>query len=119
MWHVNTHLTLDSHERTLEVHELLKWIDTLKTQYPQDKLLITGDFNAIASETGITDMSKLFLDSWAAFSGSTRLGYTFPADVPTRRIDYVFLPMHSKVHNVVMQSTTASDHRPVFVQATV
>ncbi|MGH3875966.1 MAG: endonuclease/exonuclease/phosphatase family protein [Actinophytocola sp.] len=71
-------------------------------------VVLTGDLNAPPTELEITTLTQLLHDSHAAGHGD---GFTYPAEAPTARIDYVLSdgqPVHSKV-----LPTVASDHRPV------
>lgn len=75
--------------------------------------LLGGDLNANPSESSISSLLQQFTDAWAR--GGSGSGYTIPALLPTRRIDYVLLgsawtsPLTASVVNAASQS----DHRPV------
>jgi endonuclease/exonuclease/phosphatase (EEP) superfamily protein YafD len=69
----------------------------------KEPVVLTGDLNAIPTAPEITTITEHLRDGGNAF--------TYPAPVPTARIDYVLtngLPLFSKV-----LPTEASDHRPV------
>ena len=40
------------------------------------------------------------------------MGYTFPSDAPTRRLDYIFVTDDVKVTSTVIPNVTVSDHLP-------
>lgn len=72
-------------------------------------VVLTGDLNAVPTAPEITTITAHLRDGGSAF--------TYPADVPTARIDYVLttgLPLYSKV-----LPTAASDHRPVLTALAV
>jgi endonuclease/exonuclease/phosphatase family metal-dependent hydrolase len=55
-------------------------------------------------------------DAWPSSAGS---GFTYPADHPAKRIDYVLLSPHFRVRSAIVPVTEASDHRPVVVELTM
>jgi len=74
----------------------------------RESVVLTGDLNAPPTEPEITTLTALLADSHAAGHGD---GFTYPAEAPTARIDYVLSdgrPLRSTV-----LPTVASDHRPV------
>ncbi|CAN5654144.1 hypothetical protein BH18ACI5_BH18ACI5_23420 [soil metagenome] len=77
-------------------------------------VLAAGDFNA---EPG-SQVHKLMLagglrDAWLECAAGD--GFTYPADKPVKRIDYLFLadPLHCTDARVI--ESTVSDHRPLLV----
>ena len=80
-------------------------------------MIITGDFNASPSSNVISIMTSSCIDNWSLHHNDE--GFTFPADIPTRRIDYVFTTkqnLNLKSLGAFIPNTLASDHRPVVVQ---
>lgn len=71
-----------------------------------EPVVLTGDLNATPDAPEVTTLTTHLRDSHRH-----GLGYTYPAEAPKSRIDYVLtggLPLTSRV-----LPTTASDHRPV------
>ena len=53
-------------------------------------------------------------DTWLTAAGP---GFTYPADTPAERIDYVFVSPNAKVDTAFVPVVpAASDHRPVVVE---
>ena len=108
---VTTHLDyqfLDG--RVFETEQLLKALEDVR-----GPLIVAGDFNEEPPGGAYGMMLKAgFADAWAREAAA---GLTYPADKPTKRIDYVF---HRGLGDGVQASATvpdtlASDHRPVIV----
>ena len=104
----NTHLDYrsDPSVRETQVAEMLD----VAGRYSGPQLLL-GDLNA---RPGSPELDPLFdtrfTDAWDESQGP---GYTFPADDPDRRIDYILHTDDFEVVNVYVVETEASDHRPV------
>ena len=77
----NTHLALTSAEREIQVKEIVEIAS--KTEGPK---VILGDLNA---KPDSHEMQPLFASYKDAFADQND-AYTIPADLPTRRIDYIF-----------------------------
>lgn len=93
--------------RSIQVSRLLRV--TRKIQGP---LVVVGDFNTPPRGRLYRRMCREFTDSFAASGWGC--GYSFRANAPVMRIDYVFVgnglcPVGCKVPSVL----PASDHRPV------
>jgi len=108
---VTTHLDYQWLEgRLFETEQLLKALEDVR-----GPLLVVGDFNEEPPGGAYEMMLKAgFVDAWTQESG---VGLTYPADKPTKRIDYVF---HRGLGGDVQATATvpdtlASDHRPVVV----
>ncbi|MFC4852361.1 endonuclease/exonuclease/phosphatase family protein [Actinophytocola glycyrrhizae] len=96
---MNTHLQHDSAASRL----LQSAVVADAVVASKEPVVLTGDLNAVPAAPEITTLTAHLRDGGNA--------YTYPADVPTARIDYVLtngLPLFSKV-----LPTAASDHRPV------
>ncbi len=70
--------------------------------------ILAGDFNA---EPG-TPSIDLVLSSRNA-AGDVHAGPTFPADAPTRRLDYIFAPSRWELLEFRILEDTVSDHLPI------
>ncbi len=102
---LNTHLQHDSAASRL----LQATVVADSVTASREPVVLTGDLNAVPTAPEITTLTAHLRD------GGTDL--TYPADVPTARIDYVLttgLPVSSRV-----LPTEASDHRPVLATLAV
>jgi endonuclease/exonuclease/phosphatase family metal-dependent hydrolase len=107
---VTTHLDYQYEDgRVFETQQLLDGLKDVK-----GPLIIVGDFNDVPSGGAYKLMRQTFDDVWAS-SQATAEGFSYPADKPTKRIDYIFTrtadQIRSKRARVV--ETLASDHVPV------
>lgn len=105
----NTHLDYrpDPSARRQQVAEMLVHIGD-----PGIPTLLFGDLNAQPNAPEIQPLLHKLTDTWPASAGS---GFTYPADTPVRRIDYVLISRHFRVRSASVPITSASDHRPVVV----
>lgn len=111
---VATHLGLHQGERVIHAGELLQMVDG--QPYPA---FVGGDFNELPTGPSVRAMITAGLvDAWDARAGAGE-GMTYPADEPTARIDYLFVPDRIRVEGVEVVGTAAamaaSDHRPLVV----
>ncbi|MBI3587389.1 MAG: endonuclease/exonuclease/phosphatase family protein, partial [Ignavibacteriales bacterium] len=93
-------------------------------QYAPRPVIVCGDFNDTPKSRTVTLMKERFIDSWE-ISGAGP-GFSFPADTPKQRIDYVFLSKNTVQHQKAflmlrpvsarVLQTDASDHLPVLVE---
>lgn len=74
--------------------------------------LLFGDLNAPPDAPEIQPLLERLHDAWPTSAGA---GLTDPADVPSKRIDYVLTSKHFRVRSATVPVTLASDHRPVVV----
>lgn len=122
---VTTHL--DYQHADGRLFETRQMLDALKDV--RGPLIVTGDFNEEPPGQAYELMGGAgFADGWrrargpsAEFPGD---GATYPADKPTKRIDYVFYrglgedrpPEDDEDASQVVPDTLASDHRPLVVR---
>ena len=102
-----THLShIDAAESLAQVE------DVLTALAPLPRSILMGDMNARPSSEEIQTVTATHADVWnQAGLGD---GFTAPADVPTSRIDYIFLDSSwPAAIEATVPETTASDHRPV------
>jgi endonuclease/exonuclease/phosphatase family metal-dependent hydrolase len=106
----NTHLDYrkDPAVRTTQVQQMLGFIGDLAVP-----TLVFGDMNAAPDAPELQPLLARLHDAW---SSSTNPGFTYPADVPRERIDYVLVSPQFTVRSVRVPDTQASDHRPVVVE---
>jgi endonuclease/exonuclease/phosphatase (EEP) superfamily protein YafD len=77
--------------------------------------LLGGDLNSIPSSAVATMLEQAGWKDLYAECGSGGL-YSFPADVPAKRIDYLFASDDAVCRNASVLNTQASDHRPVLFE---
>jgi endonuclease/exonuclease/phosphatase family metal-dependent hydrolase len=108
---VTTHLDYQFEDgRVFEAEQLLKALADVR-----GPLVVAGDFNQEPHGGAYEMMLKAgFADAWAQDAAA---GLTYPADKPTKRIDYVFhRGLGADVHATAsVPDTLASDHRPLVV----
>lgn len=107
---VTTHLDYQYQDgRLFETEQLLKFLDDVK-----NPLVLVGDLNDEPVGTAYKLMLSKFEDSWLAgrVKGD---GLSYPADKPSKRIDYIFIRKGDGVRakKVWVANTLASDHVPV------
>jgi endonuclease/exonuclease/phosphatase family metal-dependent hydrolase len=106
----NTHLDYRSDPRVRErqVQEMLYYIGDASTP-----TIVFGDLNATPDAPELRALIERLHDAWPAANGA---GWTYPAESPIKRIDYVLASAHFGVVRAAVPVTDASDHRPVVVQ---
>ncbi|MDT5272540.1 MAG: hypothetical protein QOH49_4726 [Acidobacteriota bacterium] len=114
---VTTHLDYQWGEgRIFEAEQLLKALADVR-----GPLLVVGDFNEEPPGGAYDMMLKAgFADVWQSCPTCAQDpagGLTYPADKPTKRIDYIFYRgLDDDEHaNASVPDTLASDHRPLVV----
>lgn len=102
-----THLDYraDPRVREAQVGEMLQYLAA--TPMPT---IVAGDLNAGPDAPELQPLRRRLRDAW---SGQTDSGYTYPAERPTKRIDYVLVTPAFLVRSAQVLETRASDHRPV------
>lgn len=81
----------------------------------REKILL-GDMNAAPNAPELAPLFQYFNDILAMpnhSTGETSDNYTFPADNPNERIDYILTTQGIKAASYSIINTLASDHRPV------
>ena len=107
---VTTHLDYQFADgRLFETEQLLRLVDRLP-----GSLIVAGDFNDEPSGGAYKLMMTKFEDVWLR-SKAAGAGLTFPANKPTKRIDYIFYRASDRlrVKKAWVVDTPASDHLPV------
>ena len=102
----------DDAERMLNLAQFCE----LLPGYAGAPVAIAGDFNDFPGKPVHARMSERFRDAWVEGGGGD--GFTFPANKPTERIDYIWLEKSAPltVRQVQVLPTEASDHRPLCVE---
>ena len=121
---VTTHLDYQSAEgRLFEARQMLRALAEVR-----GPLVVTGDFNEEPRGAAYALMREAgFADGWRRSHGASAespgAGLTYPADKPTKRIDYVFYrgvgedrpPADDEDASEAVPNTLASDHRPIVI----
>jgi endonuclease/exonuclease/phosphatase family metal-dependent hydrolase len=108
---LNTHLDASpaDHYRLQEVDTLTRLVNQLAAQ---GSVLLGGDLNATPESVVLHRITEgRWRDAWKFCGQGT--GFTYPAQAPVKRIDYLVLPSSLKCDSARVISTDASDHRPV------
>lgn len=103
----NTHLQHDSQsERIAQVDAIREIIGT-----PEDSVVLVGDLNARPDTPEIAAITERLRDAWVAAGVGD--GYTYPAEDPYARIDYVLTSDDVVARAAAVVTSDASDHLPV------
>src|SRR6185503_2962967 len=105
-----THLDYrkDPSVRRTQIAEMLARIGAV-----DNPTALLGDLNASPDAAELQPLFARLRDTWLTTGGP---GFTYPADTPTARIDYVLVSPNGKVDTAFVPVVpTASDHRPVVV----
>lgn len=111
---VNTHLDASREEgyRLQEAAHILTLVERSRTS--RLPIIAGGDFNAEpGSEVHKRLLAAGLRDAWMECGRGD--GFTYPADKPIKRIDYLFLTGSLKCTSARVLETTISDHRPLLV----
>jgi endonuclease/exonuclease/phosphatase family metal-dependent hydrolase len=112
---VNTHLdaSRDDHYRRQEARTILAI-----ARAAGSLVLVGGDFNSTPDSEVQAEIRQGGLrDAWLECGRGN--GFTYPADTPTKRIDYLYLTGTATCTRAEVLETTASDHRPLLVTVQV
>jgi endonuclease/exonuclease/phosphatase family metal-dependent hydrolase len=105
----DTHLDYrsDPSVRQRQVTDMLSYIGE-----SSGPTLLFGDLNASPDKMELQPLLARLRDTWPPSAGA---GFTYPADQPRERIDFVLASSHFRVRSASVLATLASDHRPVVV----
>lgn len=119
----NTHFGSEGNDssRVTAVSDL----KSIMKMYSSRPTILCGDFGDIPSSRVVTQLKEEYLDAWEA--SGTWEGFTFPSDVPKKRIDYMFTnslhthdstltAVHLRPLSAHVVRSLASDHRPLVVE---
>jgi endonuclease/exonuclease/phosphatase family metal-dependent hydrolase len=106
---VTTHLDYQHVDgRLFEAEQLLAALKAVESP-----LIVVGDFNDVPAGKTYQLMQRGFIDAWA--SNPVDEGFSYPADKPAKRIDYIFFRPSDRFRTkrAWVVNTLASDHIPV------
>jgi len=78
--------------------------------------ILMGDLNAGPEAEELEPLFRGLGDAWLQAELDASAGHTYPADQPTKRIDYVLVSPALRVLGARVMPTDASDHRPVVAE---
>jgi len=109
---VTTHLDYQYEDgRVFETEQMLRFLTEVK-----GPLIIVADMNDEPTGDAYKMMVPNFDDAWVA-SRAKGEGFSFPADKPIKRIDYIFYrAAELKAKRAEVVETLASDHVPVMAE---
>ncbi len=109
----NTHLQHNSAvERTAQAQRIAELLADSR-----EPVVLVGDLNARPDAPELTPLFEHYDDAWT--EGGTGDGFTYPAESPNARIDYVLVSPEIAVSKATVFSTLASDHLPLTADVTV
>ena len=104
----NLHLGLNSTERYSDLKEIVLPL-IKRAKMPA---VLGGDFNTTPESPEISLVNEHLRDSFFANTGDCK--FTFPADQPKARIDYIFINGELELNDCrIIYPTLASDHLPL------
>ncbi len=110
---VTSHLDFQYEDgRLFEAQQLLAALKDVK-----GPLIVVGDFNDTPADGAYQLMRSMFDDSWSQSRGGDE-GWSYPADKPAKRIDYIFTRESDRIRakRAWIVETLASDHVPVVAE---
>lgn len=108
---VTTHLDYQYDDgRLFETEQLLRLLDRV-----EGPLIVTGDFNDEPNGSAYKLLLTKFADAWVRGKGE---GFSYPANKPAKRIDYIFYRESDRmrVKKAWVVDTLSSDHLPVMAE---
>ncbi|MDI6906727.1 MAG: endonuclease/exonuclease/phosphatase family protein [Thermoanaerobacterales bacterium] len=98
-----THLGLDAGERREQVAAILE----ILRRY-DGPLILAGDFNCRREDPELEELHSFLRDT-----APDALPYTYPAERPSVKADYIFVSPHFTCHSLYAPHSPASDHLPL------
>lgn len=116
LWFATTHLHhANDSIREDQVKALNELFAPIATQ--KQPAIVCGDFNAVPESTAMKEIAQ----AWK-ISGADQTLLTFPAQTPSRQIDYVIVRPANEFRIIsiaVVEDGVASDHRPLLVEIAI
>lgn len=117
---VNLHLHYRSKQhRFVQTDRLLAWLrEKQKQRHPHwaTPLIVCGDMNNPGHHSDATATLLSHLSDYGDYTLHPQSGRTFPSPLPTRLLDFVFLPTACHQAKSEVIRSFLSDHRPVLVE---
>src|SRR5699024_930018 len=117
VWFYVTHLDENAEDPTTRAKQVKDILDITSNHKNN---VLDGDFNTPQNASDVhelTPLLQIFTDTWVVTQDSD--GYTWPADSPVMRIDYIFTSPEIQVDSTQLIPTLASDHLPVTADVTL
>ena len=110
---VNTHV--DPSDAAARAQELRQVADLARQQQTDGRsLVVGGDLNATPDDPGLAALRDAgFRDAWMECGSGD--GFSYPADKPVKRIDYLWLSGSLRCASARVLESQVSDHRPLLV----
>lgn len=116
----STHLDYRG-DPTVREMQVADTLEILAEDGPGATQILMGDFNATPDAAELAPLWQVLTDAWTVAGDGD--GFTFPADAPDRRIDYVTVSAGVSVEGAFVPAdgpaATSSDHRPTVVDLEV
>lgn len=106
LWNTHIDYRPDDSERRLNAAEILA-----RQEASDVPVILCGDFNDLPGSAVYSQLTATFRDSRAGDASA----FTYPAEMPKKRIDWVLLTPTWEVVEAWVPETVASDHRGVVV----
>lgn len=105
---INTHLHHISTDATIREQQIASILHFLEGN-PMRRLVLAGDLNSQPMEPVLRSLEAVGLRDLVGESG-LQPGFTFPADAPTRRIDYILASPDVGLRELTIPLDVISDH---------
>ncbi len=111
---IDTHLdpSSDDHWRRQEANTIASLFAEARRR--GELVIAGGDFNSTPESAVQTALRAGMRDSWTECAKDD--GFTYPADAPVKRIDYLYLADSVRCRSARVVDTRVSDHRPLLVE---
>lgn len=105
---INTHLHHTFEDVTIREEQAASILHFLEGS-PIQRLALTGDLNAQPMQPALLSLQAIGLRDLVTESGQTP-GFTYPADAPVRRIDYILASPDVTLRALAIPTDAISDH---------
>lgn len=85
-------------------------VKTILANLPEENAILMGDLNVMPDNKQLDPIRERMTD---AVTASDDVSFTFPADKPNRKIDYIFVSKNIKPLSFKAENIVLSDHLPV------
>ncbi len=120
---VTLHLHFSSRvQRMKQLDRLVSWLRDKKRSHGGNWYvppIICGDFNTPGHTDDATAALQSHLTDYGDYEMHPRTGATFPSPMPSRTLDFIFLPSGCTLSRCEIVRSFLSDHRPVVVDFTL